>query len=168
MSGVFVLDSSADDVEVPSSMKSTPRDEESAEAIVPGTLSKGEYLEYTPRLEKFEEVEDNEATPSREKPESDSGHDSSESDQVTASREPVPNGTSNPEKTPRNAKASRPKNPISWYGVLVPPSLRKAQKSFTEAVEVSVPDLASTVSEMQCVEAQVVQLRKRIGLSETP
>ena len=55
----------------------------------------------------------------------------------------------------------RSSDPLTWYGILVPPSLRSAQKSFTEAVEKQIPALASVVAEMQAVEKEVDRARGR-------
>ncbi|KAL4953228.1 hypothetical protein BDW69DRAFT_165802 [Aspergillus filifer] len=57
----------------------------------------------------------------------------------------------------------RTPDPIRWYGILVPPSLRSAQKSFIEAVESSLPGLASTVVEMQTTEKEISRLRTELG-----
>ncbi|KAL4739136.1 hypothetical protein BDV11DRAFT_188445 [Aspergillus similis] len=54
-------------------------------------------------------------------------------------------------------------DPIKWFGILVPPSLRSAQKSFIEAVEGSLPELAGIVVEMQAAEKEISLLRKRMG-----
>ncbi|KAL4759827.1 uncharacterized protein BDW70DRAFT_139215 [Aspergillus foveolatus] len=54
-------------------------------------------------------------------------------------------------------------DPIKWFGILVPPSLRSAQKSFTEAVEGSLPELAGIVVEMQAAEKEITELRRRMG-----
>ncbi|KAL2000659.1 hypothetical protein VTN02DRAFT_2786 [Thermoascus thermophilus] len=64
-------------------------------------------------------------------------------------------------------KTLRPSDPISWYGVLVPPSLRSAQNSFTVAVEVCVPELASIVTEMREVEGKVNELRSKNRLTQS-
>ena len=58
-------------------------------------------------------------------------------------------------------KRFRSSDPLTWYGILVPPSLRSAQKSFTEAVEKQIPALASVVAEMQAVEKEVDRARGR-------
>lgn len=58
----------------------------------------------------------------------------------------------------------RPSDPISWYGILVPPSLRNAQKSFTIAMVDYVPELASVITEMRKVEDKVDKLRSETGL----
>ncbi|KAL4906882.1 hypothetical protein BDW74DRAFT_176484 [Aspergillus multicolor] len=60
-------------------------------------------------------------------------------------------------------RAKRSCDPIRWYGILVPPSLRSAQKSFTEAVEGSLPDLAGIVVEMRATEKEISRLRKELG-----
>jgi hypothetical protein len=57
---------------------------------------------------------------------------------------------------------SRFSDPIHWYGILVSPSLRSAQKSFTEAVEQHLPKLASVVVEMQTVEREIERLRSQL------
>ena len=58
-------------------------------------------------------------------------------------------------------KRFRSSDPLTWYGILVPPSLRSAQKSFTEAIEKQIPALASVVAEMQAVEKEVDRARGR-------
>ncbi|KAL4935700.1 hypothetical protein BDV06DRAFT_206472 [Aspergillus oleicola] len=66
-------------------------------------------------------------------------------------------------KTERAERKPRTLDPIRWYGILVPPSLRSAQKSFIEVVEGSLPELASTVVEMQTTEKKICRLRKELG-----
>lgn len=58
---------------------------------------------------------------------------------------------------------SRSSDPLRWYGILVPPSLRNAQKSFTEAVEDDLPGLASVVLDMQTVEKEIGRVRRELG-----
>ncbi|KAE8379236.1 hypothetical protein BDV26DRAFT_260045 [Aspergillus bertholletiae] len=65
-------------------------------------------------------------------------------------------------KSKPSEKKSRSSDPIRWYGILVPPSLRSAQQSFAEAVGGPLPELASVVVEMQAVEKKVKCLRKKI------
>ncbi|RLM01728.1 hypothetical protein CFD26_100846 [Aspergillus turcosus] len=57
---------------------------------------------------------------------------------------------------------SRFSDPLHWYGILVSPSLRSAQRSFTEAVEQYLPKLASVVVEMRTVEREVERLRSEL------
>ncbi|KKK15894.1 hypothetical protein AOCH_005432 [Aspergillus ochraceoroseus] len=63
-------------------------------------------------------------------------------------------------------KRSGASDPIRWYGILVPPSLRSAQKSFTEAVEGYLPELASVTVEMQAAEKEITRLREELGRQE--
>jgi hypothetical protein len=57
-------------------------------------------------------------------------------------------------------RSKRSDDPISWYGILVPQSLRNAQKSFTTAIEGSVPQLTDVMIEMRDVELKIHNLRK--------
>jgi hypothetical protein len=63
-------------------------------------------------------------------------------------------------------KKFRSSDPIHWYGILVPLSLRNAQTSFTGAVETQVPELAGVVVEMRAVEDEISQLRKKLGVED--
>ncbi|KAE8351492.1 hypothetical protein BDV28DRAFT_136986 [Aspergillus coremiiformis] len=63
---------------------------------------------------------------------------------------------------PKSMKKLRSSDPIRWYGILVPPFLRRAQKFFTEAVGGPLPELASVVAEMQIVEKEVKRVRSEI------
>lgn len=60
-------------------------------------------------------------------------------------------------------KISRSLDPITWYGILVPPALRSAQQSFTDAVEGQVPALVSVMDEMRTVESEINRLRRELG-----
>ncbi|KAJ5198286.1 uncharacterized protein N7498_007403 [Penicillium cinerascens] len=62
-------------------------------------------------------------------------------------------------------KKFRSDDPIYWYGILVPPSLRSAQKSFTEGVRTQVPALAGTIVEMRALEHKITQLRAKLESS---
>ncbi|OKL63483.1 hypothetical protein UA08_01969 [Talaromyces atroroseus] len=59
-------------------------------------------------------------------------------------------------------KLFRSDDPVAWYGILVPPSLRRAQQSFTEAVNDGIPQLVTVAREMQRVENLVHKLRRQI------
>ncbi|KAB8258184.1 hypothetical protein BDV32DRAFT_126231 [Aspergillus pseudonomiae] len=82
-------------------------------------------------------------------------------DSTTSSDNP---GAQEPAETkPRSSgKKPRSSDPIRWYGILVPPFLRSAQKSFTEAVGGPLPELASVIVEMQTVEKEVKRVREKI------
>ncbi|KAE8360715.1 hypothetical protein BDV27DRAFT_134040 [Aspergillus caelatus] len=87
--------------------------------------------------------------------------DAKAEDSTTSSDSP---GAQEPAETkPRSSeKKPRSSDPIRWYGILVPPFLRSAQKSFTEAVGGPLPELASVVVEMQAVEKEVKRVRKKM------
>lgn len=53
-------------------------------------------------------------------------------------------------------------DPIHWYGILVPSSLRNAQRSFTEAAQSQVPELAGVTVEMRALEQQITKLRTEL------
>jgi hypothetical protein len=69
------------------------------------------------------------------------------------------------EESQKPRKKFRSDDPIYWYGILVPPSLRNAQKSFTEGVQTQVPELAGTIVEMRALEQRITQLRAKLGIS---
>ena len=54
------------------------------------------------------------------------------------------------------------RDPLNWFGILVPPALRTSQSNFKNAVADLVPALASTSKEMGEVEIEVRRARKRI------
>lgn len=62
-------------------------------------------------------------------------------------------------------KIFRSDDPISWYGILVPPSLRGAQKSFIKAINDDIPQLVTVVKEMQDVENLVYELRRQMQMT---
>ncbi|PYI17126.1 hypothetical protein BO86DRAFT_388307 [Aspergillus japonicus CBS 114.51] len=66
-------------------------------------------------------------------------------------------------KSKKAKKRFRSSDPIYWYGILVPLSLRSAQESFTGAVEGQVSELANVVVEMRAVEQQIKKVRSAIG-----
>ena len=55
------------------------------------------------------------------------------------------------------------KDPIRWFGILVPPALRSAQSTFTDAVQNLIPSLAAVVAEMRNFEIEIARLRKKIA-----
>lgn len=69
-----------------------------------------------------------------------------------------------PSETKTVRKKFRSDDPIYWYGILVPPSLRTAQKSFTEAIQTQVPDLAGTIVEMRALEQKITHVRTKLGI----
>ncbi|OGM45929.1 hypothetical protein ABOM_005240 [Aspergillus bombycis] len=87
--------------------------------------------------------------------------DSKAGDSTTSSDDP---GAQEPAETKPTSLEKKPRSsdPIRWYGILVPPFLRNAQKYFTEAVGGPLPELASVMVEMQAVEKEVKRVRKKI------
>lgn len=71
------------------------------------------------------------------------------------------------DKAAESIKSKKKKllNPLNWYGLLVPPSLRAAQTSFTSAVDDHLPRLLNAQVELSALEAQIRQLRQEAGLS---
>ncbi|KAK2743421.1 hypothetical protein FQN57_004886 [Myotisia sp. PD_48] len=60
---------------------------------------------------------------------------------------------------PKQIKANNASNPLQWFGILVPPALRRAQESFSAAVDGPLPRLASVIAEMRDIESKVDKLR---------
>lgn len=56
------------------------------------------------------------------------------------------------------------KDPLKWYGILIPPALRTCQAQFTSAVSSSIPNLLSTISILRGMEDEIWLLRKELGL----
>lgn len=55
-----------------------------------------------------------------------------------------------------------PGDPLKWFGILIPPALRSAQRSFGGAIVNVVPALASVVHDMRVVEDEVRKTRERV------
>lgn len=58
----------------------------------------------------------------------------------------------------------KPKDPLKWYGILVPPALRNCQTHFQSAVTGTLPDLLSTISALDGLEREIWRLRRDLGL----
>ena len=54
------------------------------------------------------------------------------------------------------------RDPLNWFGILVPPALRTSQSNFKDAVTGLIPRLASVSKEMREVEIEIKRARKRI------
>lgn len=87
--------------------------------------------------------------------------DTTKTDEHPESSEPSTPAESQDHKAA--AKKFRSLDPITWYGILVPPALRSAQSAFTDSIETQVPELASVVVEMQAVEREVNRVRQELG-----
>ncbi|KAL7268157.1 hypothetical protein RUND412_009234 [Rhizina undulata] len=56
------------------------------------------------------------------------------------------------------------RDPIRWFGILVPPALRNAQSEFTEGLTF-LPSLATTISNLSNLTAQISRLRATLSHS---
>ncbi|KAJ9497894.1 hypothetical protein H2202_006497 [Exophiala xenobiotica] len=55
------------------------------------------------------------------------------------------------------------KDPLRWYGILVPPALRQCQNQFRSMVSSTIPELLNATSAMQSLEAQIWDVRRELG-----
>jgi len=55
------------------------------------------------------------------------------------------------------------RNPLNWFGILVPPALRATQAAFSQTVVESIPTLASVNEEMCFVEEEIRTKRQELG-----
>lgn len=53
-------------------------------------------------------------------------------------------------------------DPLRWFGILVPSTLRASQSSFKKAVTERVPFLVNVSSEMKELEVEIRRTRKKI------
>jgi hypothetical protein len=58
------------------------------------------------------------------------------------------------------------KDPLQWFGVLVPPSLKESQKHFTAAVETSITHTLNLDHQLRQLEIEVGRTRKAIKKQE--
>lgn len=83
-------------------------------------------------------------------------------DETTSPSESSPtDGPPGSEKTTDGAQKLR--DPLKWYGVLVPPALRSSQASFKSAVIEAMPALVNVNTEMKEVEIEIRRTRKKLG-----
>jgi hypothetical protein len=106
-------------------------------------------------------------------------------------QQPSPPGTPEPqskpdeeeEKKPDQTEESKPTNPLRWYGVLVPPELRRAQSAFSATLEDSsasdepddtsidctkspIADAVNAARSLRDVEAEIRKTRKAVKKAE--
>ncbi|KAG0637906.1 hypothetical protein HOY80DRAFT_970267 [Tuber brumale] len=63
------------------------------------------------------------------------------------------------EQTP----AIDPRDPIRWFGILVPPALRQAQSEFTLSVQTIIPQLTTTISKLALLSSEIESHRNHVG-----
>ena len=142
---------------------------------------KSATFQYTFKIEsaKTEESEEdpkNDGPPSPESCDPSDGQPASEdaTKPLNAPDSPEPPGPDEASKTglestttskskSKSKTKPRSSDPLRWYGILVPPTLRSAQNSFTAAVEGHLSELASVTTEMQSAEREIVQVREELG-----
>jgi hypothetical protein len=67
------------------------------------------------------------------------------------------------EKDASGEKEKQPNpDPINWFGLLVPPPLRDAQKHFTAAVALSIPQTINLAGDLRQLETEIGRTRKAI------
>ncbi|KAK9323397.1 hypothetical protein V1517DRAFT_320645 [Lipomyces orientalis] len=95
----------------------------------------------------------------RRKPDDEKPSDPDEDKKPTDDQQPQQAGDEKP-PTPKVRKTKIPLNrdPIRWFGVLVPFSLRKSQGNFTDAVS-EVANLLNVVNQLRALEANIDDLR---------
>lgn len=69
---------------------------------------------------------------------------------------------SKPESEPEKKTTNPVRDPIRWFGILVPQALRSAQASFIQAVEGPIPELATVARELRGLEVEIGRVRKQI------
>ena len=93
---------------------------------------------------------------------------SSTGDSTTApGSSPTPSKRDSSSETRAKAKLPLPpsnRDPLNWYGILVPQPLRQAQACFTIGVETSIPQLLNTSAAMRELETCISKLRVELGL----
>lgn len=67
----------------------------------------------------------------------------------------------NKEEDLKDAKKPDPRDPIRWFGILVPPALRIAQSEFVSSVETIIPQLLTTLSTLSSLELQIIRARTK-------
>lgn len=69
--------------------------------------------------------------------------------------------------SPKDSETSiQPKDPLKWFGILVPQSLRSAQASFASAMDSPASDAVNASRGMRQVEIEIRKLRKDIRKAE--
>jgi hypothetical protein len=98
---------------------------------------------------------------STEKP-PDSNTETSDQGQEAKSEE---QGSENKSEDKEKAH-NKVRDPLHWYGILVPPSLRSSQKSFISAIHNPVIDAANSAQALHRIDMDIRKLRKEIKKAE--
>lgn len=84
-------------------------------------------------------------------------HHKAESASIDETTEPEKGKSSN---TSTDSRATR--DPLRWFGILVPSALRSAQSTFVSAVDGAIPELATLGESLRKQEIAIQRLRKKI------
>ncbi|KAL1385557.1 hypothetical protein HDK64DRAFT_276438 [Phyllosticta capitalensis] len=101
-------------------------------------------------------------------PPPDSPHTEAVQSSAPSPDAPADDASSKPEvddKGDDRKKKQQQRDPIRWFGILVPQALRSAQGSFVAAVEGSVPSTLNLATEMRELEIEIGRARKAIRKS---
>ncbi|KIW37963.1 uncharacterized protein PV06_09941 [Exophiala oligosperma] len=58
------------------------------------------------------------------------------------------------------------KDPLKWYGILVPPALRQCQSHFHGSMSSTIPELLGIMSALQRFEVNIWETRRALGMAE--
>lgn len=56
------------------------------------------------------------------------------------------------------------RDPLTWFGILVPPALRQTQTLFVKATEDQIPALLAVSSKMKATEQRIWKMREELGI----
>lgn len=85
-----------------------------------------------------------------------------EGEEVVPESEPEPQVPREKSEKDIPKQGNTVKDPIRWFGILVPPALRSAQQSFISVVEDPVPQLATISRDLRSQEIEIGRVRKQI------
>jgi hypothetical protein len=94
-----------------------------------------------------------------------SPHSNKETDEQGQEAKPEEQGSEDRAEDKQEAH-SKVRNPLHWYGILVPPSLRSSQKSFIAAIQTPVIDAANSAQALHRIDMDIRKLRKDIKKAE--
>lgn len=80
--------------------------------------------------------------------------------------EPESQSLNSAKKQDEKGDEAKPVEPLKWFGVLVQPALRTAQKAFVQAIEEPVPVLVEAARQMRLSEVEIARLRKQIAKAQ--
>ncbi|OAP60939.1 hypothetical protein AYL99_05941 [Fonsecaea erecta] len=55
------------------------------------------------------------------------------------------------------------KDPLKWYGILIPPALRTCQTHFATSISSTIPEILNTASAMRSLEEEIWIVRRQLG-----